>query len=185
MVHARGTDHPEGPNRLLQWKMPPCIAQGGFLHCGGKSGSPWANCERLPQFPRKIVEVPVGLGHWSVPGGASKPRGVATDLQLQCLRIPPIGPVPPKGTGSTGGGLRIIYPHPTYRASGQRVRPPTDWLLPGYPIRNRPGRGGTGAVGWVHLPPHPPPGSSKFGSINCAKTAQDARQFLLLAFAVP
>ena len=70
----------------------------------------------------------MGLGHWSVPGGASKPRGVATDLQLQCLRIPPIGPVPPKGTGSTGGGLRIITPtQPTAPPVNGSDTPPTGY----------------------------------------------------------
>ena len=40
-----------------------------------------------------------------------------------------------------GNGCTIRLPHPTQCASGQRVRTPTDWIVPGYPIRNRPGWG--------------------------------------------
>ena len=53
--------------------MPPCIAQGGF------PALLWLEAlvtleksERLPEFPHEILEVPVGLGHWSGPG--VKPR---------------------------------------------------------------------------------------------------------------
>ena len=111
------------------------------------------------------------------PGVLQSPGGWQLTFSCSALEFLPSGQFLQRERARRGGGLRIIYPHPTYRASGQRVRPPTDWLLPGYPIRNRPGRGGNGAVGWVHLPPHPPPGSSKFGSLNSAKTAQVARQF--------
>ena len=54
------------------------------------------------------------------------------------LGLPPQGPV---GEGPMGNGCTIRLPHPTQCASGQRVRTPTDWIVPGYPIRNRPGWG--------------------------------------------
>jgi hypothetical protein len=54
-----------------------CIAQDGFpallwlevLVLLEKS-------ERLPEFPHEILEVPVGLGHWSGPGVLKGPGGV-------------------------------------------------------------------------------------------------------------
>ena len=61
---------PEGP----YWGVPPCIAQGGFpailwLEVLVMLDKP----EPLPQFRREIVEVPVGLGHWSGPGVLQSP----------------------------------------------------------------------------------------------------------------
>ena len=50
------------------------------------------------------MEVPVGLGHWSVPGGASKLRGLATDRQLQALDTAPI-----PNLGSGGNSYMMVF----------------------------------------------------------------------------
>ncbi len=57
--------------------MLPCIAQGGF------PALLWLEAlvlleksERLLDFPHEILEVPVGLSHWSGPGVPKGPGGV-------------------------------------------------------------------------------------------------------------
>ena len=71
----------------------------------------------------------MGLGHWSVPGGASKLRGLATDRQLQALETTPI---PNLGSGGNSyvmvfdksseiSPLKVVFPPPRkYNFEGPR-----------------------------------------------------------------